>query len=119
MKSNQANYPIGTSKGQVPVNRRGFLRGALAATAAGSSLRVLRGLAQQSPAATATAEPAQFARKIKLGVIGCGGRGSWIAKLFKQHGGFELHALADYFADVVSSVGEGLGVDTARRLSTL
>ena len=29
--------------------------------------------------------------KIRLGMIGCGGRGTWIAKLFMQHGAAALH----------------------------
>jgi predicted dehydrogenase len=38
--------------------------------------------------------------QIKLGVVGCGGRGLWIAKLFKAHGGYEMYAVADYFQHV-------------------
>lgn len=37
--------------------------------------------------------------KVKLGLLGCGGRGTWIAGLFKAHGGYEIVAGADYFAD--------------------
>jgi predicted dehydrogenase len=58
-------------------------------------------------------------RKIKLGLIGCGGRGSWIANLFKAHGGYEFVAVADYFPEVANRCGDGLGVDKARRFSTL
>ena len=36
---------------------------------------------------------------MKFGLIGCGGRGTWIADLFKEHGGYELVGRADYFAD--------------------
>lgn len=60
-----------------------------------------------------------LARKIKLGLIGCGGRGSWIGGLFKKHGGFELHAVADYFPEVAKAVGDTLGVEASRRFSTL
>ena len=35
--------------------------------------------------------------KINLGVIGCGGRGKWIAKLFVENGGYNIVAGADYF----------------------
>ena len=59
------------------------------------------------------ARPAEFPRKIKLGVVGCGGRGSWIAGLFKKHGGYEMHAVADYFQDVADRCGDALGVDEA------
>ena len=40
---------------------------------------------------------AHHEKKIKLGIIGCGGRGQWIADLFQKHGGYELVAGADYF----------------------
>jgi len=46
--------------------------------------------------------------KIRLGMIGCGGRGTWIAKLFKAHGGYEIVAGADYFQDRVDTFGEQL-----------
>lgn len=48
--------------------------------------------------------------KIRIGVIGCGGRGTWIAKLFKAHGGYEIVAGADYFQDKVETFGNQLGV---------
>jgi predicted dehydrogenase len=38
-------------------------------------------------------------RKVKLGIIGCGGRGRWLANLFKKHGGYDIHAVGDYFED--------------------
>ena len=58
-------------------------------------------------------------RKIKLGLVGCGGRGSWIAKLFQQHGGYEFHAVADYFQTTADQSGDDLGVDKSRRFNTL
>jgi myo-inositol 2-dehydrogenase/D-chiro-inositol 1-dehydrogenase len=57
--------------------------------------------------------------KIKLGLVGCGGRGSWIANLFKQHGGYEFHAVADYFPERAEKCGNELGVDRSRHFSTL
>jgi predicted dehydrogenase len=90
-------------------SRRQFVTGTLAAVAA-SSL--------QSRAAQTTA-PADLKRKIKLGVIGNGGRGAWIANLFRNHGGFQMHAVADYFQDAADRCGDALGVDKARRFSTL
>ncbi|GAB1450965.1 Gfo/Idh/MocA family oxidoreductase [Draconibacterium sp.] len=48
--------------------------------------------------------------KIRIGIIGCGGRGTWIAKLFKNHGGFEVVAGADYFQDKVDAFGIQAGV---------
>jgi predicted dehydrogenase len=58
-------------------------------------------------------------RKIKLGVVGCGGRGKWIAGLFREHGGYEMHAVADYFQPVADAAGDALGVDPTRRFSGL
>lgn len=57
--------------------------------------------------------------RIKLGIIGCGGRGRWIANLFHRHGGYEIHAVADYFQEAADSCGGELGVDAARRFSGL
>ena len=89
--------------------RRQVLKAAGAATVyAGAG----NAFAQQS-------DKSQFKRKIKLGVIGCGGRGGWIAKLFKGHGGYEIYAVADYFQHVADNCGDALGVNTSRRFSGL
>ena len=64
-------------------------------------------------------DKSQFTRKIKLGVIGCGGRGGWIAKLFKEHGGYQMHAVADYFQHVADKCGDSLGVNSGGRFSGL
>ncbi|MCY3020128.1 MAG: Gfo/Idh/MocA family oxidoreductase [Planctomycetota bacterium] len=102
---------------QPPLDRRGFLGGALAAATAASLLRSSSSHAEEQPAPPPKAEEA--GRKIKLGVVGCGGRGAWIAGLFKKHGGYEMHAVADYFQAVADKCGDALGVDKARRFSTL
>jgi predicted dehydrogenase len=57
--------------------------------------------------------------KIEIGVIGCGGRGSWIANLFQKHGGYQVVAAADYFQDKVDDFGEKYGVDPSRRYTGL
>jgi predicted dehydrogenase len=57
--------------------------------------------------------------KINLGLIGCGGRGTWIAELFKQHGGYNVVAVADYFQDRVDNAGGKLGVPAANRFAGL
>src|SRR5713101_6612809 len=57
--------------------------------------------------------------KIDLGLIGCGGRGTWIAGLFAKHGGYNIAAVADYFADKAEAAGEKLGVPAARRFTGL
>jgi predicted dehydrogenase len=56
---------------------------------------------------------------IKLGLIGCGGRGTWIAELFKKHGGFTIAAVADYFQDKADHTGEKLAVPAGKRFTGL
>jgi myo-inositol 2-dehydrogenase/D-chiro-inositol 1-dehydrogenase len=96
-------------------SRRRFLGGSLAVAAA-TSLSALPALGEES---SAPAPKPTDNRKIKVGVIGSGGRGGWIAKLFKAHGGYEMWAVADYFQEVADKCGDELGVDRARRFSTL
>ena len=77
-----------------------------------------------APPPAALADPAPAAappegRTIKVGVVGCGVRGSWIAGLFQKNGGYEVHALADYFQEAVNKCGDALGVDRRRRFTGL
>jgi len=58
-------------------------------------------------------------RKIKLGVIGCGGRGAFVTDLFVAHGGYEIHAAADYFQDRLDGFGKKFGVPAERLFATL
>ncbi len=88
------------------VSRRGFLAGASVAAAA----TVLQ---------TKTALGYQANSKVSIGLIGCGGRGTWIAELFKDHGGYEIAAVHDYFPDRANAAGDKFGVDPARRFSGL
>ena len=62
-----------------------------------------------------TAFGTQANSRIRLGAIGCGGRGTWIAELFQKHGGFEIRAAADYFQDRVDEFGGKLQVPAERR----
>ena len=57
--------------------------------------------------------------RLQLGLIGCGGRGVWIADLFQKHGGYEFVAGADYFADKVNSFGDAFKIDPSRRYTGL
>ena len=57
--------------------------------------------------------------KIDLGIIGCGGRGTWITGLFKEHGGYNIVAVADYFQDRIDNCGGKFDVPQARRYSGL
>jgi len=94
-------------------SRRQFLGGALAAGASAA----LSAVAADAPAGDA--KPKEFARKIKLGLIGCGGRGAWLGDLFTKHGGYQVCAVADYFPERVEKAGDKFGVDKARRFSGL
>ncbi len=97
--------------------RRRFLGGALAAGASATMLETFSALAAETPAEQPT--PKEFTRKIKLGLIGCGGRGSWLGDLFTKHGGYEIHAVADYFPERAEKAGDKFGVDKTRRFSGL
>ena len=94
-------------------SRRQFLGDALTLAASGSLLGA------SASAVAEEANPTSPRRRIKLGLVGCGGRGSWIAGLFQQHGGYEIHAVADYFPEVAAACGNALGVDESRCFSGL
>lgn len=87
-------------------NRRRFLASASAAT----TLTLL------SPK---TVFCASAQSTVNLGLIGCGGRGKWIADLFHQHGGYKFVAVADYFQDRSDRAGEELKVESGRRFGGL
>ena len=93
----------------VSISRRVFL-------AAGAAMAGTLAAAQTRAAET---QPVKIGRTIRLGLVGCGGRGSWIAGLFRKHGGYEIHAVADYFPEVADACGATLGVDKSRRFSGL
>ena len=111
MKIVSSNHSTTEPQEHRVITRRRFLGGALATAAAAPAWAMLPGRAADAPAG--------FTRKIKLGVVACGGRGAWIANLFKRHGGYEMWAVADYFQPVADACGDALGVDKARRFSTL
>src|SRR5512140_2096486 len=57
--------------------------------------------------------------RVSLGLVGCGGRGTWIADLFQKHGGYQFVAAADYFQDKVDAFGSQAQVPAERRYSGL
>ena len=89
------------------LDRREFITGAGAAAVSFSIMRpeLVRG--------------SQANSKIALGMIGCGSRGTWIADLFRQHGGYEIVAAMDYFPDKVDPFGEKYNVPPERRYAGL
>ncbi|MBN2449611.1 MAG: Gfo/Idh/MocA family oxidoreductase [Lentisphaeria bacterium] len=72
-----------------------------------------------APAALAQAPAPARGERLRLGMIGCGGRGSWIGGLFHAHGGYRLVAAADYFPDRANAFGDKHGVPPERRFSGL
>jgi myo-inositol 2-dehydrogenase / D-chiro-inositol 1-dehydrogenase len=89
------------------LNRREFLAGA--AAAAGSFMVLKPGTAFGTAANS----------KIKIGLVGCGGRGSWIADLFARHGGYEFTGAADYFKDRVDAFGDKFRIPASNRFTGL
>jgi myo-inositol 2-dehydrogenase/D-chiro-inositol 1-dehydrogenase len=94
-------------RGGAGVSRRRFLADT---GAAALGLSVVKPALVRGSAANGT---------VDLGVIGCGGRGTWIADLFRKHGGYNVVAAADYFQDRVDAFGEKIGVPAARRFTGL
>jgi myo-inositol 2-dehydrogenase / D-chiro-inositol 1-dehydrogenase len=90
-----------------PFTRRQFL-----ATAGASALSLAVAQPQMSRAT-------QNDAKINFGLIGCGGRGTWIADLFVKNGNYNVAAVADYFSDRAQSAGDKFQVDSSRRFSGL
>lgn len=74
-----------------PQQRRSFMKTILAAGAAPFVL---------SPLASAQSEPK---KTLRIGMVGCGGRGTWITPRFLRHGGYKVVAAADYFQDRVEA----------------
>jgi predicted dehydrogenase len=95
------------------MSRRGLLGGAAAMAASASMFGGVNVLAADA------SKPATTGRKIKVGLVGCGGRGDWLMPLFMKHGGYELQALADYFPEVAEAAGAKFGVAKTRRFSGL
>jgi len=57
--------------------------------------------------------------KIRLGVVGCGGRGEWITDLFAKDGNYEIAAIADYHQSVAENCGKRFNVPAAKCFSGL
>ncbi|MBK9137873.1 MAG: Gfo/Idh/MocA family oxidoreductase [Verrucomicrobia bacterium] len=89
------------------LDRRQFLIAAGAATAAAAFV----GAPESRGADTGP--------KVDLGLIGCGGRGRWIADLFLKHGGYHLAGVYDYFADRANAAGDQFQVPAGQRYSGL
>ena len=84
------------------MERRDFLK----STAMAASFTVL-------PAASITSYAKNS--KVELGIIGPGGRGKWIGRLFQEISDFKVVALADYFRDRIEHAATELDVPEKRR----
>jgi len=102
-----ASKPTEASARRKSLSRRGFMASAGAAAVSFAVIQpgLVRGTAANS--------------KINLGLIGCGERGTWIAKLFRDNGGYNVTAVADYFQDRADNAGNELGVPQANRFTGL
>jgi predicted dehydrogenase len=89
------------------VTRRTFLASTAAAAATFSVLE------------PATVFGSEANSLLEVGLIGCGGRGSWIAELFAKSGKYRLVACADYFKDKTDATGEKHKIEPARRFNGL
>ena len=98
---------MNASKAKGSVQRREFLAGTAVAAATMSLV---------SPA---VAWGSRANSMLRLGMIGCGGRGTWIADLFARTGQYQLIACADYFTDRTQVFGERFKIEPARRFATL
>ncbi len=90
-----------------PITRRRFLKGTSAAAVS---------LAALNPKLIGATEANS---KVDIGLIGCGGRGQWIAGQFAKHGGYNVVAVADYYQDKTDSAGKSLGVPEGKRFTGL
>jgi predicted dehydrogenase len=82
----------------------------MAATASAASLLITK---------PSTVFATEANSKVKVGCVGLGGRGSWIARHVASHSGYEVAAVADYFPDVAMKVGAELNVPQNHRYSGL
>ena len=83
------------------MDRRRFLKAAAGAA----------GLAIVRPQ---TVRGAEANSKIELGLVGCGGRGRWTARLFEANGHYKVVAVHDYFKDRADAAAKQSKVDAKR-----
>jgi len=87
------------------LGRRAFLAGAAATTFTVMKSSLVRGAEANSA--------------LEIGLIGCGGRGSWIAKLFAKTGQYRFVACSDYFQDRIDAFGKAFQIGADRRYPNL
>jgi predicted dehydrogenase len=105
--SHSSRFDSPTAIGSRDITRRKFL---VSAGTAAAGLTIIK------PQFVGGAEANS---KIDIGVIGCGGRGAWIAELFSKNGNYNVVAVADYFQDRVDGIGSKLSVPADKRFTGL
>jgi predicted dehydrogenase len=95
-----------SNKVTTTVARREFLAG----TAAAAAFSIVRPSAVRGSTANST---------IELGLLGCGGRGTWIVPLFQKHGKYKFVTCGDYYPQHADRVGEMCKIPANKRFSTL
>jgi len=73
------------------------------------------------PARASAEVPAkpEMGRKVKIGIVGLGHRGTFVGDFCQAHGGYEIVAVADYFEAVANQQGAHFGVAEGKRFSGL
>ncbi len=72
------------------------------------------GIAAVSTLSRATAQGSAANSRVRVGMIGCGGRGMSVLKFIQEHGGYEIAGAADYFADRVQLAAEAFHLSPAQ-----
>jgi len=107
MKATNSSSGLSHINSSLAISRRRFL--------AGTGTTAL-GLTLLKPELIRAAEANS---KIDVGIIGCGGRGAWMAELFAKDGRYNVVAAADYFQDRVDAAGEKCNVPQGKRFTGL
>lgn len=66
-----------------------------------------------------TAQTLPSGPKLRIGIVGCGGRSYNVGEMALEDGRYEIVALADYFQDAVDTIGEKYQVPPHRRYTGL
>lgn len=77
------------------------------------------GLAAAATLSRATAQGSAANSRLRLGLIGCGVRGLWIANSFREHGGYEVVGAADYFPARVEEAATRFNLTPAQTFTGL
>lgn len=92
------------------MNRRSFLQVSGLATFASQ-------LAAQAP--SNPSKPNHSGPAIKIGNIGCGGRGTFVSEIIAENPGFKITAACDYFPEAVAKYGAKFGLSDDQQFSGL